>query len=99
MHIDWSLLLWVHAGVVPVFYDTRAVTQSCIGSHANEGTIVVCGRHDQDRYRVPKLLSDEPTFGAATTNIAGAKLGVEAAQTRVGGFPSNRVMVRIKIPF
>lgn len=80
-------------------YDTRAVTQACDRQAPAGDTIVVCGRRDKDKYRVPRLPDVNADYGVAETSVAGAKVGVETEQVDVGGFPSNRVMVRVKVPF
>jgi len=73
---------------------------SCTAIGADD--VVVCGRRDDDRYRLPP---QHPTseakegLGRAETRIGNARVGAETEQVDVGGFPSNRIMVRIKVPF
>ena len=79
-------------------YDTGAVTRAC-GTGSDDGAIIVCGSRKNDKYRLKPLATDDPRFGRAETSFAGAKVGVETEQATVGGFPSNRVMARLKIKF
>ena len=98
VRIGYSLLLLLQASSAPpVAYDTRAVTQAC-ASGASSGDIIVCGRRDQDRYRIPKLPPDARSFGTAETNIRGVTAGVGTELGNVGGIPTNRVMMKLKIP-
>lgn len=99
VRIGYSLLLSLQASAAPpVIYDTRAVTQVC-EHEAASADIVVCGRRDQDRYRIPRLAPDALTFGAANTSIGGIKAGIETERGNVGGIPTNRVMIKLRIPF
>lgn len=62
--------------------------------------VVVCGGQDE-RYRLRPIDGDkyaDPPI-RAETNFAGGVLGVAGAQTTVGGFPSNRIMLNFKIKF
>ena len=98
MRIAYTLLLLLQAAAAPVVYDTRAVTQACDGAGTRDDAIVVCGRRDKERYRIPVLPPDDPRFGTAQTSVGGAKIGVGTERATVGGFPSNRVMARVRIP-
>lgn len=72
--------------------------KSCGGS-ISASDIVVCGEPDQ--YRLPPLdLGDYAERPIRTQMDLGAgKLGVGTDSTNVGGFQSNRVMVKLKLPF
>ena len=64
--------------------------------------VVVCGDRDPERYRLRPLPSGyERDFASmkAETSIGGGKLGVTTQQVMIGGVPSNRVMIGIKLPF
>ena len=70
----------------------------CPRSSANE--IVVCAP-DQEQYRLRPL---PPTYESATSGAEvglgqGATAGVAAEGAGVGGWVSNRVMVRVKLKF
>ena len=63
--------------------------------------VVVCGRAD-DRYRLPRLPAEEEqaAIPKAEVRIGDAKLAAEAEQaTLAGGQQSQRLMMRLKIPF
>ncbi len=67
--------------------------------------VVVCGhRPDPDRYRLRPLTdrydADAAAVPKAETAILGgrATLAAEAEAASVGGVPSNRAMIRLKIP-
>ena len=98
MRIGISLLLLLQAAAAPVVYDTRAVTQACDRAASGDDAIVVCGRRDKERYRIPALPPDDPRFGTAETKVGGARVGVGTERATVGGFPSNRIMLKVRIP-
>ena len=98
MRIGISLLLLLQATAAPATYDTRAVTQACDRAASGDDAIVVCGRRDKERYRIPPLPSDDPRFGPAETSIDGARVGLETERGFVGTFPTNRVMLKVRIP-
>ncbi|WP_375426783.1 hypothetical protein [uncultured Sphingomonas sp.] len=60
--------------------------------------VVVCGRSN-DEFRL-KPLPDryEPRPSRAEFDLGGAKLTPEVEQGSVGGIPTNRIMLRLKIP-
>ena len=61
--------------------------------------VVVCGRPN-DEFRLEPL-PDRYQAGVPRAEFAlpgGAKAAAETEQGGVGGFPSNRVMLRLKIP-
>lgn len=63
--------------------------------------VVVCAR-PSDAYRIPTIpdYSSPMTLPAARTDIAGVgTVSAETEQGNVGGFVSNRAMIRLKIPF
>ncbi len=69
------------------------------------GDVVVCGRRaDPQRYRLRPLgdrySADAAALPKAETGILGgrAALAAEAEAGSVGGVPSNRVMIRLRIP-
>jgi hypothetical protein len=62
--------------------------------------IVVCGQSEQERYRLRTQLPDEPPLlPKAALAIGATKLAVENEAGNVGGLPTNRMMVRLKIKF
>jgi hypothetical protein len=75
-------------------------TDGCDRSAKDE--VVVCADKDADkRYRLQPIdngkYADRPI--RAETGIGGGVLGIAGAQTSVGGFPSNRIMLNFKIKF
>ncbi len=63
--------------------------------------IVVCGRRDPNRYRAPPRPADyEEGPPRAETSLGGKVKGsIDVEQVEVGGIPSNRAKVTIKVPF
>lgn len=92
----------LQSGAPSAASDPPPTAQSCERASANADTgrddVVVCGRRDQDRYRLPKLPSKEEGFRPLETNVGGNKVGVTTEKGEVGGVPTNRVMLKIRIP-
>jgi hypothetical protein len=64
--------------------------------------VTVCGRRDGDRYRIPPQYRTDPGdegLGSAETAIGKVRVGAVTEQGDVGGIKTNRIMLRIKIPF
>ena len=72
-------------------------TKPCV---ADDDDIVICGRSEQP-YRLKPLAPryDEATVPKAAVHVLGATGAAEAEAASVGGIPSNRAMVRLKLPF
>ncbi len=71
---------------------------------ANDGgDIVVCARKDNDQFRLktlPERYSQAPQRIKAETNLSrNTKLSAETEAASVGGFVSNRAMIRLKMGF
>ena len=87
----------------PVMEKPRTPVPAC-GTAAADGSLVVCGQ-GQEAFRLRPLpdrfTADPSALPKAETGILGgrAKLAAEAEQAGVGGFTSNRAMVRLKTPF
>ena len=67
-----------------------------------EGEIVVCGSRDRSEpYRLEPLPPRyvEKPLTAETRAFGNVRAGVTTESASVGGFTSNRVMVRFKLPF
>jgi len=65
---------------------------SCAATKANE--VVVCGRRDADRYRIPpdyRTPTDKAALGRAETRIGNALIAAQTERVQVGEFPSNRI--------
>ncbi|MCW3798793.1 hypothetical protein OMW55_13340 [Sphingomonas sp. BN140010] len=73
---------------------------SCAAARTDD--VVVCGRRDPDRYRIPpeyRTTEQKEGLGRAEARIGNAAVGAATEQADVGGFTSNRIMIRLKIPF
>lgn len=74
------------------------------GTAGPDGEIVVCAK-TQEEFRLKPLSdryrADDPALPRAETSILGgkARVAADAEQGSVGGFPTNRAMVRLKMPF
>lgn len=70
---------------------------------APNGDIVVCARQDTSVYRLTKLPEryrrDEGLPRASKQIGKNTTLSAETEQAGVGGFPSNRAMIRLKMGF
>jgi hypothetical protein len=65
------------------------------------GEVVVCGRRDgQSPYRIGPQSPTPPALPDAQFNISdGVQAGATAEQGDVGGIPTNRAMITLKIKF
>lgn len=78
------------------------VPQPCQAQRADADEIVVCANRDgQSPYRIKQAeRRSDPGMPKAQVKIAqGVNAAAETEQADVGGFPSNRAMIRIKIKF
>ena len=97
------LLLTAQAapGAPPETIDLLARPEpSCAATKANE--VVVCGRRNADRYRIPpeyRTTEQTEELGRAEMRIGSAAIAAQTERAQVGDFPSNRIMLRIKVPF
>lgn len=74
----------------------------CGSRETNDDEVVVCGTRTGQRspYRLPPELSETDKRVKAETRIAdGVTVAGETENADVGGRPSNRAMVRLKIKF
>jgi|GEM_PF-7054947 len=99
------LLLGLQAAIVPTVppnFDLAKYRPSASCESSGPYEVVVCGRRHADRNRI---LPIEGSFEAgpllAETGVGGnMKLGVVAEPTRLSnGTVSNRMMIRLKVPF
>lgn len=58
----------------------------------------MCGRSNDEFRMRPLPDRDEPRAPRAELDLAGGKLTPEVEQGNVGGVPTNRLMLRFKIP-
>ena len=79
------------------------IPQPCAEKRAENGEVVVCAnRNGVSPYRLqePEAPPEGSALPKAEVKLAdGATLGAETEQADVGGFPSNRIMVGLKIKF
>lgn len=102
----WWIVLVLQAGGAASASPTAApirVTPTC-PAPTEGGDVVVCGRVDRDRFRLAPLPDRYQRSAAALPKAEVPLLGrlkgaAETEQADVGGFPSNRVMLRLKLPF
>jgi hypothetical protein len=83
--------------------DTRTLSERHLGCRQSgpADEIIVCGRREAGKYRALPLPIDyeEGPLRAETSLGGDVKGSVDVEQADVGGFTSNRVKVRIKVPF
>ena len=97
-----AVMMALQAGAVagPVLpAPRRPSTGRCPADDAG-GDVVVCGRSSES-YRLRPIpdRSSPLTLPTARTEIPGVgTLSAEVEQGGIGGFPSNRAMIRLKIP-
>lgn len=91
------------AGSPPSEVIDLTLRPQCEAKRSASDEIVVCGRRS-DRpspYRLPVLPPEQqkgiPTADTMLAN--GVNLGAVTEQANVGGFPSNRLMLRLRIKF
>ena len=78
------------------------VARSCAKEADPSDDIVVCGRVDQEQFRLRPLRERTVRLGiprAETKVLGDLRATAEVEQSDVGGFPSNRLMLRLKLPF
>jgi hypothetical protein len=78
------------------------IPQPCEAGQQAGDEIVVCARRNGELgpYRLPPLPPRDSQFPNAEMQISkGVKIAGETERADVGGFPSNRAMVRLKIKF
>lgn len=80
----------------------RTVQRPCETQEQAKSEIVVCGRRSGDLgpYRIKELPPRQSGIPKAAVQLAdGVSASADASQADVGGFPSNRLMVGLKIKF
>jgi len=75
--------------------------QRCEASRGQNGEIVVCGRrNEQSPYRIGPQAPSPPALPNAEFSLSdGVKVKLQAEQGELGGIPTNRAMVTLKIRF
>jgi hypothetical protein len=78
------------------------IRQPCEAQKSNESEIVVCAHRSGDLgpYRIKQLPPRQSSIPRAEMQLAdGVSASANAEKADVGGFPSNRLMVGLKIKF
>jgi hypothetical protein len=79
----------------------KILADRCRAASIREDEVVVCGRRDgQSPYRIGPQRPTPPTLPNAEFKISGgvaAKLSAE--QGEIGGIPTNRALITLKIKF
>lgn len=74
----------------------------CRPEGGEAGDVVVCGRRNDEEFRLkplPEHHRDDTVPRAEIGLPGGVRLATETEAAGVGGFQSNRVMLRLKLPF
>ena len=77
------------------------IRQPCQPQSGSPGEVVVCARTGESPYRIEQPPAPPPrALRKAEVKLAeGVEAGVETEQADVGGHPSKRAMLRVKIKF
>jgi hypothetical protein len=78
------------------------IHQSCEPQQPNDGEIIVCARRNGDLgpYRIQQSTTHQSSIPRAQVQLSDAvSASADAEKADVGGFPSNRLMVGLKIKF
>lgn len=78
------------------------IPQPCRAQKSSDDEILVCARRDGELspYRIGQPPSRQSDVPKAELQLAdGVRIGAETEKADVGGFPSNRLMARLKIRF
>jgi len=77
------------------------IRQPCQAQTSAPDEVVVCARTGENPYRLKQLPAPPPReLPKAEVQVAeGVQAGVETEQADVGGHPSNRAMLRLKVKF
>lgn len=75
-------------------------TRACRTDPREDGEVVVCGRPDQEAFRLRPLpdRADAASLRAEVGIAGDLKAAAEVERANVGGIPSNRIMLRLKLP-
>ena len=75
--------------------------QRCETLDSLDADVLVCGRrNDPNRYRLPPLTPYQSELPKAELQLGNdTSVSAETQRVVIGGLPSNRVMIRLKIKF
>ena len=93
--------LSLQAGDPAIDITTKYLPDRCRAAMTREDEIVVCGRRNgQSPYRIGPQPPTPPTLPDAQFKISeGVEARLSAEQGEIGGIPTNRAMVTLKIKF
>lgn len=100
-----TLLQTTVAGPVLPREVPRVTAKTCRQQAAERTDDILVCAPGQEQFRLKKLpdryVADAPLLPRAETSILGgkAKIAADAEQGDVGGIPTNRAMIRLKVPF
>ena len=80
---------------------TKFLPDRCRAATVREDEVVVCGRRDQQSpYRIGPQAPPPPALPNAEFKISdSAEAKLSAEQGEIGGIPTNRAMITLKIKF
>ena len=96
------LVLAQAASSAPLEPTALAVAPPCEAQRSVDGEIVVCAPRPEglSPYRITQLPARQAGIPKAQVRLAkGVIASAETEQAMVGGFPSNRAVIRIKFKF
>jgi hypothetical protein len=96
-----AALLQAAAAVPPEKVDLT-IPQPCGARRSTDSEIVVCGHRGDGSspYRIAPSPPQGPAVPKAEMQVAdGVKIAAEAENANVGGFPSDRFVLRLKVKF
>ncbi len=89
--------LFLLQSATPPVATIPTIVPRCTAASPDE--IIVCGSSDSRKYRLEPLPETASGLGKAETSVAGAKVQMVAEKGEIGGIPTNRAMIRLKIKF
>ncbi len=77
------------------------IPEPCETQASTDDDVIVCGRRSEsNRYRIPPPTPYQSGLPKAEVKLGnGTSLSADTEQVDVGGWPSNRAMIRLKFKF
>ncbi len=96
----WTLLLITWQAAAGPTLAAPPALQAAPACIVEDDEVLVCGRRGSP-HRLKPLAPryEKPAVPRATIAVAGGEIAAEGEAAGVGGFVSNRAMVRLKLPF
>ena len=96
----WTLLLITWQAAAGPTLPTPRVLQAAPICVVEDDEVLVCGRRGSPhRLRPLAARYEKPAVPRAAIAVAGGEIAAEGEAASVGGFVSNRAMVRLTLPF